>query len=215
MAVFNDRFPAYPNTRRALRFHASAWRLCATKHFRAYLSVLILVFCCGNSIALAQDAAVSATEYPIKAAFLYKFCLYIEWPPAAFAAHDSPFVFGIAAPAEFIHELNAVVEERTIGGRRVQIRRIHDSDVSGVHLLFVAHSEQGLLPQVLAQARSLPLVLVTESERGLDDGGTINFSLKNKRVTFDVSLDAANRQGLHLSAQLLKVASNVRGEVRP
>lgn len=154
-------------------------------------------------------------EYPVKAAFLYKFCFYIEWPPAAFTSADSPFVFGIAAPDEFITELNTVIADRTINGRPVQIRRIDNGDASGVHLLFVAQSKQSQLPKLLAQTQGLPVIVVTDSEHGLDNGSAINFSLKNNRVSFEVALDAASRQGLHLSAQLLKVASNVRGEAAP
>lgn len=182
---------------------------------RKSISILLLFFCSIGNVGFAEEASSSELEYQIKAAFLYKFCLYIEWPPAAFASADSPFVFGIAAPDSFIAELNAIVRDHTINNRPVQIRRIDNSDVSGVNLLFVAHAKQALLPQLRAQTRGLPLLFVTESERGLDDGGTINFALKNNRVSFEVALDTANRQGFHMSAQLLKVASNVRSESTP
>lgn len=182
---------------------------------RKSISILLLCLCGIGNITLAQEVPPSDLEYQVKAAFLYKFCLYIEWPPTAFASADSPFVFGIAAPDNFIAELSAIVRDHTINNRPVQIRRIDNGDISGINLLFVARSKQALLPQLRAQARGLPLLIVTESERGLDDGGTINFALKNNRVSFEVALDTANQQGLHLSAQLLRVASNVRGESMP
>lgn len=215
MVLFDGRFTAYSSARRAFRLHAAIGWLCAHSRVRAVIVIFLLFFCGASKLALAQDMPVSAMEYPVKAAFLYKFCLYIQWPPAAFASADSPFIFGIAAPDEFIAELNAVVADRTINGRRIQIRRIDNDDASGVHLLFVAHSNRFDLPKLIAQTRGQPVIIVTESERGLDDGGTINFALKNNRVSFEVALDAANRQGLHLSAQLLKVASSVRGEATP
>lgn len=213
--IRSDRFLASSNARYATTLHAARWRVRLQKKFCLYISVFLLFLCSGSALTFAQETPASAMEYQIKAAFLYKFCLYIEWPPTAFANSNSPFVFGIAAPANFITELNAVVKDHTINDRPVQIRRIDNGDLNGVHVLFIARSQQSLLPQLRAQARSLPLLMVTESEHGLDDGGTINFSLKNNRISFDVALDMANRQGLHLSAQLLKVASNVRSEGTP
>jgi hypothetical protein len=226
VVVFKDNIRALLGVRSIACFHASGWRLrarscffkctffkCAFVKYTAFLAFILL----GESaFSFAQGQPANVMEYQIKAAFLYKFCLYVEWPPTAFSAADSPLVFGIAAPDDFIAELNTVLKNHTINDHPLQVRRIDGgSDVSGVQLLFVARSQQALLPQLRAQAQGLPLLLITESERGLNDGGVINFALQDNRVRFEVALDTANRQGLHLSAQLLKVARNVRGEAAP
>ena len=162
---------------------------------------------------LAQSAADKALEYPIKAAFLYKFCLYVDWPAAAFSNADSPIILGIAAPDVMVDELSATVRERSINNRKLEVHRIDQtSNLSGVHLLFVARSETSLLHEVAIKAQNAPLLLVTEENDGLDAGAGINFILKDNKIRFDVALDTTNRQGLHLSAQLLKVAHDVRGE---
>jgi hypothetical protein len=174
-----------------------------------------MCFASGPLLALSPEMPSAALEYQIKAAFLYKFCLYIEWPPTAFASADSPFVFGIAAPDTFITELSAVVKDHSISGRSIEIRRIDNNGIAGVNALFIARSQQTLLSDLRAQTHDHPLLIVTESEQGLDDGGIINFFMKNNRVSFEVALDTANQRGLHLSAQLLKVASNVRSGAIP
>lgn len=168
------------------------------------------------AFGFAQDNFDSVAEYQVKAAFLYKFCLYVEWPPNAFASAEAPIVLGVAGPDSLITELTNVTKNHTINGRSLQVRHIDsNTSLTGLHVLFVARSEQNRLPALVSQAQKLPLLLVTESPTGLDDGGAINFAVQDNRVRFDVGLDSVNRQRLHLSAQLLKVARTVRGEARP
>lgn len=226
VVVFKHNIRSHLVARSTAYFHTSEWRLCVRSCFFKctffkciffkYAAFLVFLLLGGNAFSFAQEQPANVMEYQIKAVFLYKFCLYVEWPPTAFSAADSPLVFGIAAPDNFIAELNTVLKNHTINDHPLQIRRIDGgNDVGGVQLLFVARSQQTLLPQLRAQIQGLPLLLITESERGLDDGGAINFSLQDNRVRFEVALDTANRQGLRLSAQLLKVARNVRGEAAP
>jgi hypothetical protein len=92
---------------------------------------------------------------------------------------------------------------------------VQNEEAMGLHAVFLARSQQELLSRLHARASGLPLLIVTESEQGLDDGATINFTVKNGRVSFEVALDNAQQQRLHLNAQMLKVASNVRGETKP
>jgi hypothetical protein len=195
-------------------FFRDSWGEFTPAHFAQYALLLLLLLCCGTSAA--QDIPSNAMEYQIKAAFLYKFCIYTEWPSAAFARSDSPFVFGVLGPENFIAELNAAVKGRTIGNRTVQIREINnENDLAGVHAIFLARSHQEFLPSLYAAASGMPLLVVTESEGSLADGATINFTLKNSRVSFEVALDNAQLQGLHLSAKMLEVASNVLLKAKP
>jgi len=154
-------------------------------------------------------------EYQIKAAFLYKFCIYTEWPATAFQRADSPFVLGVLGPDNFITELKTAVKNRTIANRAMQIREISDGDdLTGLHAVFVARSHQGLLPSLQAAASGMPLLIVAESDGSLGDGASINFTMINNRVSFEVALDNAQQHGLHLSAKMLEVASNVHLKAR-
>lgn len=173
--------------------------------------VVIAVFL--SSASRAQSPVENELGYPIKAAFLYKFCLYVEWPPTTFHDTGSPIVLGIAGPDVIVDELNAAVMNRTINNRRLEVHRINeDSDLLDMHVLFIARSETALLKKTVTKLKNTPLLLVTEIADGLDEGAGINFIVKDNKVRFDVALDTTTRQGLHLSAQLLKVARNVRGE---
>jgi len=197
---------------------SKAWRKaffrgsrCKRARVHCYQYFLLLFFFLPYcEMGAAQDAHISAMEYQIKAAFLYKFCLYTDWPVAAFSRPDSPFVFGVLGPDSFVAELNTIVKNKTIGKRPVLIRAISgENDLNGVHALFLARTQQRLLPSVRTAAIGFPMLIVTESEGSLGDGATINFTLKNNRVSFEVALDNAQQHGLHLSAKLLEVASNV------
>lgn len=176
---------------------------------------LLIFLLAAPALTFAEEPS-NAAEYQVKAAFLYKFCFYVEWPPTAFAGADSPIVLGIVGPESIGTELDGITRGHVINGRTLQVRRVDaNSNLAGVHMLFIARSEQARLPQFVAQAQKMPLLLVTESPGGLDDGGGINFAVQDNRIRFDVGLDSTNRQGLRLSAQLLKVARAVRGEVAP
>jgi hypothetical protein len=168
-------------------------------------------------VCSAQTPAYdSAPEYPIKVAFLYKFCLYVEWPKTAFDNTESPIILGVAGPDTVADELSAAVKEHTINNRRLEVHRIgKNSDLTDIHLLFVARSEASMLHDFAAKSQNIPLLLVSEVNDGLDEGAGINFIVRDNKVRFDVALDTTNKQGLHLSAQLLKVARNVRGENSP
>lgn len=177
--------------------------------------LLLALLLAAPALSVADDPG-NIAEYQVKAAFLYKFCLYVEWPPSAFASADSPIVLGVVGPDSLVAELDNITRGHVINGRPLQVRRVDaNASLAGVHMLFVARSGQSRLSQFVAQAQQFPSLLVTESPGGLDDGGGINFAIQDNRVRFDVGLDSVNRQGLRLSAQLLKVARAVRGEVAP
>lgn len=178
-----------------------------------HYALLLLWSMVASALSVAQEPYGAAAEYQVKAAFLYKFCFYIEWPPTAFVSATSPIMIGIAGPDTFIAELENITRGQMINGRALQVRRIDGSKaLADVHLLFVTSAQQSLLPQFVAQVQKTPPLIVTESPQSLEDGGGINFVIQGNRIRFDVDLDATNRQGLRLSAQLLKVARTVRGE---
>jgi hypothetical protein len=159
----------------------------------------------------APAAAQQATEAGIKAAFLYKFAGYIEWPANAFAAPDAPFVIGVVGSEEVAAELERLVPGRSINNRPVVVRRLREGESpKGAHIVFVGRGEPNVRAVVRAAQQNGALV-VTETERGLEAGSSINFVLVDDRVGFEVSLDAAERSGLRISSRMLAVARRVVG----
>jgi hypothetical protein len=177
------------------------------RHTRRVFWILALV---GLSSAWPAHAqGVEAPEASVKSAFLYKFAGYVDWPASAFAAPDAPFVFGVLGADDIALELAKIAAGRNIGGHPVAVKRFKEGEpVRGVHVLFVGRS--AFDRPTISRAGTLPgVLLVTETERGLEAGSAINFVTAEDRVGFEVSLDAAERNGLRISSRMLGVAKRV------
>ena len=155
-------------------------------------------------------AGPAALERSVKAAFIYKFLGYTEFPPHAFGDAGAPIVIGVAGSDEMAAELARVVSGRTVNNRPLVVKQWRDGGSTGaVHLLFVAGADSAHAARVLRQAPAGPVLLVTECGNGLQAGAIINFKIVEERVRFDVSLDAADKNNIRLSSRLLTVANHV------
>jgi hypothetical protein len=153
---------------------------------------------------------LQAAEYKVKAAFLYKFASYVEWPAQVFERPESPFVIGVAGAGTLGDELAQVVAGRSIGGRPVAIRKLRRGEsASGLHILFIGHSDGERPSDVLASAKGRPVLTVTESEDAFALGSVINFVIVDDKVRFDVALREAELANLKVSSRLLSVARKV------
>jgi hypothetical protein len=158
------------------------------------------------------QGAVSAVplERRVKAAFLYKFLGYTDFPASAFADASAPLTIGLIGADDLAVELARVVAGRTVGNRPIEVRELREADAGArVHLLFVGGGDPQRVGRIVRQASGAMLV-VTECENGLQLGSVINFRIVDERVRFDVSLDAAERNGIKLSSRLLTVANRVQ-----
>jgi len=166
-------------------------------------------------VPLRARAQEPSLERQVKAAFLYKFAGYVEWPANAFPAKDSPVTIGVYGDDALAHELSQLVEGRTSGGRRVTIVRIKSVDpLPDVRVLFVARSETEKLSDIAEAAHGRPVLIVAEDEYAIGNGAMINFVLANGRVRFDVDLLAVSHGSIALSSRLLAVAQQVLPEAR-
>jgi len=157
----------------------------------------------------AQTAATEA-EYQVKAAFLYKFLTFVEWPAPVFRRGDAPIVIGVLGAEPLAEELSRVVVSRTVNGRTVSVRRFRVGDpVEELHVLFVGHAHAPRIPSIVTAAAGQGLLVVTESDDGLSSGSIINFLVVDDKVRFDVALYRAEQAGLRISARLLSVARKV------
>lgn len=148
-------------------------------------------------------------EYPVKAAFLYNFTKFVEWPPARFADETSPIIIGVLAVNPFDGQLEKIVQGRIVNGRVIVVKLVSTADeVATVHLLFVPAGEETRLPAATWQ--NAPVVAVGESENFAALGGTITFTREGDKVRFQINLAVAEQSRLKISAQLLKLATVVR-----
>lgn len=155
----------------------------------------------------ATAAAQVATEAAIKAAFLYKFAGYVEWPAAAFPTPATPLVIGTLSADEVAAELEVALAGRSVDGRRVAVRRLKEGESpQGLHILFIGRRE-GNPKATLRAAQQQGVLTVTETS--LEAGGAINFVVVDDRVSFEISLEAAERGGHRISSRMLAVARRV------
>lgn len=151
----------------------------------------------------------SGAERRVKAAFLYKFLGYTEFPPAAFSDANSPLLLGVAGSEEMLAELVRTVAGRTVQGRPITVKLVREGDNPGMlHLLFVAGDSTRAARTLRAATGAM--LLVSECDEGLQYGSVINFKVVDERVRFDVSLDAAEKNNVRLSSRLLNVANHVQ-----
>ena len=186
------------------RLRRSARRLARLGLAAAALFVLL------RGHAPAQAADPGTLERRVKAAFLYKFAGYVDWPKAAFHGATDPLVIGVAGDEVLAAELERLVAGRRSGGRAVQVRRIEDLEAPGnVHLLFLGRSHAARWDEVVRAVHLRPVLLVGEWPGALARGAMINFVIDEGRVRFEIDLDTVQDHGLGLSSRLLTVARTV------
>jgi hypothetical protein len=153
----------------------------------------------------AQPAAVS--EERVKAAYLYRLLNYVEFPAHAGAA---PYVIGVMEDEVVAGELAQLVAGKQVNGREVGVRKLGAGvPLGGLDVLFISRSERARQPYLLKQVRLAPLLTVTETAEGLEQGSIINFRIVEGHVRFEISLPAADQAGIKLSSRLLALAVKV------
>jgi hypothetical protein len=149
-------------------------------------------------------------EYRLKAAVISKFPQFVEWPPTAWGDADS-LTLCVTQPNPFGATLDEITAGERIQGRRAVVREIAAVDRSqGCHLLFVS-GPGPLPPGTVADRVRQPMLTVSDRPGFLDAGGMVELKLVDGRVRFDINAEAAERVGLRISAQLLRLAGEVRG----
>jgi hypothetical protein len=158
----------------------------------------------------AQADAQADDEYRVKAAFLYKFGGYVEWPDRSFARADSPVAIGVMGADALADELAQIVAGRNVNGRPVLVRKLRPGDpIAGLHVLFIGRVDTRRLAEILAATKGQALLTVTESEEGLELGSMINFVVVENKVRFDVAPPPSESDNLKISTRLLGVARKV------
>lgn len=155
-------------------------------------------------------------EDAIKAAFLYNFTKFVDWPAGAFDTASGAFRVCVLADDAFVRQLDATLRGETVRGRPIELA---SADAVGTgrrcHLVFFAGSRTEPSSRLLPSLRRTAVLTVGESPRFLEQGGAIAFIRENNRVRFDVNMLAIEEAGLSVSSKLLRVARHVaRGHTR-
>ncbi len=208
----NQHQQRYPSSKPSpapspVRRSAALWR----GSLAAGIGVLLLLVLDGRPTSIHaqdEDAATTSREYAIKAAYLYQFCRYVEWPSQSFADAAAPLVIGVLGMDPFGAILDEIARTKRIENRPIAIRRFASAaNYEFCHILFVASSagpEQ--TAAVVKKTRGTPVLLVGEEPGFAEHGGTGNFFQEDNRICFEINVEAAKRNRLKISSKLLSLA---------
>ena len=158
----------------------------------------------------AAAQSVALRDYQIKAVFLFNFAQFVDWPPAAFQAGDSPFVIGVLGDDPFGPDLEEATKGEKLGNRVLEIRRYRRvEDVDACHILFISRSEISRLERVMTALGRRSILTVSDTEEFNRRGGMIRFVTENNKVRMKINLEAAKSANLVLSSKLLRAADIV------
>lgn len=176
-----------------------------------------LVFALTGATLLASAPGVpaqalgSVRESAVKAAFLYKFGSFVEWPAGSFRSPAAHFVIGVHGDDAVASELEQITAGRAVDGHPVRVLRVRDrDDLQPLHILFAGGARANRARELLAAAQGAVLT-VADGPVGGDPGPVLYFTEEEGRVRFVASLAAAAARGLKLSSKLLAVAQQVEG----
>jgi len=175
--------------------------------------LVVIVAAIASVVCFAAENGEAALERRVKAVFVSKFASYVEWPASTFSDSGSPIVIGVAGAEPLAEELEQAIAGRVIGERTIRVRRLGSLEPIGncCQIVFVGRGvDRARASEMLSATQGKPVLTVTENEIGQQQGSVINFLAADGRIRFDISRDAADRNGLRLSSQLLGVARHVK-----
>jgi hypothetical protein len=155
----------------------------------------------------AHAGVAETEEYRVKAAFLFNFAKFVEWPAQAFRSADEPIGLCVLGPNPFGALLDQAVQGKTLGNRTFAVHEIRDAQqASACHLVFVSAAGWTQSRAVLREMKQRSILTVGETAEFIAGGGMINLRLEDARVRVEVNPDAAERAGLRISSKLLSLA---------
>ncbi|MDB6065275.1 MAG: hypothetical protein JWR26_1483 [Pedosphaera sp.] len=169
------------------------------------VGLLGLVWLLSPGAGDSQESQLS--ESKVKAAFLFNFAKFVEWPQDAFAKPESPMTIGILGESPFGSDLEAIIQNKTINDRALQIKGMRSlGEITNCHVLFISTSEKKRLSEILEGLHGASVLTVGETEGFTEAGGMINLVREGKKFRFQINSDAARKAKLKISSKLLGLA---------
>lgn len=192
--------------------------------------VLVPVLLVAPCVVQGADDNAAEREYQIKAAFIYNFIKFVDWPKEKVAESNEPAIIGIVGKDPFGNAF-APVKDKEDKDRKVLIKRfkpIEELKKSGekdksllereidslrkCHLLFICSSEEKSINEIINLVKDYSVLTIGDMQGFLESGGIINFITEEKKVRFEINVTAAKRAKLKIRSQLLRLAKRVVGD---
>ncbi len=161
----------------------------------------------------ARAARHKFDESQVRAVFLFNLTHFISWPESSFSRPDSPFVITILGDNPFGENLDRIVKNERVGHHPIIIRYIATPDqIQSPHILYISKGLKRQLSEIL-DCTSQPGLLTVSAFPGFSTaGGAVNLLIKQKRLSLELNIEAAKKNGLKFSSKLLRLAKIVEGE---
>lgn len=185
---------------------------CGRKKLRGLFIAALALFFCGG-MDLSAQAEISK-EYQVKAAFLFNFTHFVDWPTNAFSDAQSPLTIGILGDDPFDNFLDATVRGENVNGHPLIIQRFRRvEDATNCQVLFISRSEGKKMAGILAQLNGRDILTVSDADDFSEKGGDIGFvTTEQNKIHFHINVNAAKNAGLTISSKLLRLADIVETE---
>lgn len=190
--------------------------------FKKAGKIILLGFAIFGLTAGHANAQKAPSEYEIKAAFLYNFLKFVEWPSQVFPAKDTPIVIGILGTDPFLASSPSVnFLEQAIAGKSIEERKViirpmeRTGNLKNCQLLFVSASEKKNLKEIFEALRGSNVLTVSETDNFCEQGGMVNFIKQSGKVRFEINPASAEKGQLKISSRLLNVAKIVSSAKAP
>lgn len=165
--------------------------------------------------ARAVSAQQNPTDSQVKAAYLFNFLKFIDWPDDLPKESQTPWVLGVVGDAPVGNDLRQLVSGKSIRGHELEVKTfLPSADLRGCNLLFIGASEKRRLPSILSSLRGSSVLTVADMDHFVESGGMIQFVIQDSRVRVAIDVGATSRAGLKVSSKLLSMALAVTGSER-
>ncbi len=174
------------------------------------VSAALLMATAVLDVRAAETKGKPSREYDLKAAFLFNFAQFVEWPQDAFAEVNSPIVIGVLGDDPFGKTLDEIVANETLRNRKIVVRRCRSvQEAETCQILFISRSETSRLDGILESLDGKSVLTVGESDRFPNSGGMISFVVVQNKLRVKINVITAKAAKLTISSQLLRQAEIV------
>ena len=179
------------------------------------IAIFFLLACLQMAAPAKARAQVGGSEYHVKAAYLFNFLKFVEYPEDTFSDPLAPIVIGVVGDDLLGAALTQVVTGKTVQGRDIVVRNYRDTEsLRTAHIVFISSFKRKKLPQILSSLQGSSVLTVADTDGFLEAGGMIQLFAEQNQVRFAINLEAATRARLKMSSKLLSVAKVVEGSVK-
>ena len=169
------------------------------------MSIVLLLMLLKTSHVFGQTA--TASEYQIKAVFIYNFTHFVNWPERAFDSQYDSFVIGIIGNDPIARYVETAIANERVGSHVLRFERYNSiKEIDKCHILYVASKDPDEIKEILKSVEGKNILTVGDTPNFVRWGGMIRFYTEEGRIRLQINNTIAKEEELKISSKLLRVA---------